>query len=148
VVEIASRNAFLYEGRYVHHILYDDKRYWIQSETERKKIQVEVLDDVTIEKDLLAIRASLSPIQQLVVVTHLVHKQSGARYDLVLSLEQMCTRHGILCIQPAKEMEKRGFQLETLVVSEDEKPFTHFTKQGHTVMETIFRDLLFSTCQS
>jgi hypothetical protein len=142
VVEMASRLAFRYEGRYVHHILHDDKQYWLQPDEERQKIQVEVLDDAAIEEDLLEIRASLSAAQQLVVVTHLINGQRGGRYDLVLSVERICDRHNILCIQPAAEMEKRGFHLEDLVVPE-EKRITHFTDRGHSVMATIFREILF-----
>ena len=140
VVEIASRRAYRYEGRYVHHILYDDPSYRLPEE-EFGKICVEIVDDVTIEKDLLAIRAELGSHQQLVVVTHLVTERKGTRYELVKLLERICERQDILCIQPAEEMERRGDSLIEYVMPEDHS--THFTEAGHEKMQEIFRDLLF-----
>jgi len=136
VVEVSSRRAYRYEDRYVHHILYDDPRYRL--EDQNNKIVVEILDDATMERDLIAIRDELESHQRLVVI---VTEDHGSREELVQELERICERHDILCIHPAEEMEKMGHSFIDYVVPGEES--TNFTEAGHDIMETIFKDLLF-----
>lgn len=136
-IEIASRKYYKINDRYAHHILYDDNKYNTKT---KDKIQLGELTDYEIREDIIDIISKI-PKKKIIMVTHLVTKNEGKRYELANSLKKICDDLKIYCIEPVKEFEKRGYNLNELIKM-NESTISHYTEKGHTVILEIYQDYI------
>jgi hypothetical protein len=109
IIEIASKIAYKYKDKYVHHIFYDDPAY--NNET-KNSINIEILSDEEIEKDIIEIKKLLN--KPIIIVSHLVSYNSGSRYELAELLRIICNKYNILFINPMDEIKRRGYDLNKI----------------------------------
>lgn len=132
IVEVASRIAYRFKGKYVHHILYD---YYPENQ---KIIQQEFLSDQEIIDDILKMKQELHA--PLIIVGHIVTYERGARYDLLKLLERTCEKYQIPFIDPAKEIAEEGFDINELVLKD--KVIMNYNDAGHIIMRKIYKKFI------
>ena len=126
VLEIASRKTYEFNGKCVHHILFDDNEF-------KNKITVSTQSDEEIEDNIIQIQQELNH-RPMIIVGHIVTYHQGSRHDLLTLLEHVCEKQNILFIHPKKEIENLGLNVNTFL----EKDLTHFNKAGHAIMQNIY----------
>ena len=133
ILEIASRKTYEYNGRYVHHILFDSEPY---NQQYKDKINISTQSDEELENDIIQIKKELN--RPIIIVGHLLSYSIGSRYELVVLLEKLSLKHNILFINPEKEITNLGYNVkEVLGVDEN-----HYNEKGHEIMQTIYHKYL------
>ena len=134
IIEIASKKYYKYNNIYIHHIA-EDPYYNLPI---IDKLEKGIQSDEEIEEDILEIKRLITkPIN---IVSHLVTRNSGERYNLSILLENICTKHKILFLNPVKELKKIGANLDELFVKEN--ILSHYTERGHQIISTIYKDFI------
>ena len=136
IIEVASRITYEYNGKYVHHILYDDTNY---NNKYKDNINVSVQSNEEIENDIIQIKKELN--KPIIIVSHIVTYEDSSRYELTELLENICLKHNILFINPVKEMKKCGHN-NILNLIEDEKVIAHYNNLGHSIIQNIYNDFI------
>lgn len=131
IVEIASKLKYKYNNKYVHHILYDDDKFNISY---KQKIEIEIQNAEEIIQDILQLKEELK--EQLIIVGHIVTYNKGSRHDLLKLIEQVCIKNNIIFINPVKEIEKEGYNINDLIIAE--QVIAHYNKAGHDVIQKIY----------
>jgi hypothetical protein len=126
ILEIASRTSYLYNGNYVHHILFDNENF-------NKRIIVNKQTDEEIENDIIQIKYELND-RHMIIVGHIVTHYFGNRYELLTLLENICEKHNIYFINPVKELTKLGYKVKTLLMEDG----THYNDAGHAAIKQVY----------
>lgn len=133
IIEIASKKYYKYNDLYVHHILYDDKKY---NSNYKAKIETGVLKDDEILQDLHEITQLLNN-KKLIFVGHLVTKEFGDRYDLLCLIKSYCKENNLLFIDPIFELKLTNNNIHELIDNTD-KCFAHYNNKGHSEILKIY----------
>jgi hypothetical protein len=130
ILEIASKIKYNYNNMYIHHIATEEK-YNVPIINE---IKIEIQLKEEIEEDILKIKNELN--KPFIIVSHLVTKNSGERYNLSCWLEEICLKYNIPFINPVKELIKEGVDIEDIFVKED--VLAHYNEKGHNEIIKIY----------
>lgn len=130
-IEIASRKTYMLNGKYVHHIFYDDPKYNLKT---KDLINTGILSDEEIENDILEIKNLLK--KPIIIVSHLITQNEGSRYELGKLLKKICTKHDIIFINPVEEIIKSNFDKCGIFLQED--VLAHYSQKGHEVIKKIY----------
>jgi len=123
VIEIASRNTYKYQEKYVHHILTHSGHNFNDIENIIKKEQ----SDSEIEEDLIRIRELLYPKPFLVVCNICTFKE-GTRYKLNLLLKDLTNKLDIPFLDPSSKLS----EYDPHSIYDMKMEFLHhFTDMGH-----------------
>jgi hypothetical protein len=134
ILEIASKIKYNYNNIYVHHIATEEK-YNISIINE---IKIEMQLKEEIEKDILIIKNELN--KPFIIVSHLVTKNSGERYNLSCWLEEICLKYNIPFINPVKELIKKDVNLEDIFLKEN--IINHYSEKGHNEILKIYSEYI------
>ena len=134
ILEIASKIKYKYNNYYVHHIATEDK-YNLSIKNE---ICIEMQTKEEIEEDILKIKNELN--KPFIIVSHLVTRDSGERYNLAYWLEEICLKHNILFINPVKELNKKNIDMHDIFI--DENVLAHYSKLGHSEILKIYSEFI------
>ena len=105
---------------------------------DKQNIQIETQSDEEIIKDILKLKEELNG--RLIIVGHIVTYNKGSRYDLLKLLEKVCIENNILFINPVKEIEKEGYNINDLI--ENEKIIAHYNSKGHSIIQQIYKKFI------
>ena len=131
IVEIASRIAYRYKGKFIHHEAYDNPEYRAQLNSE---VDVYDLSDEEIEQDLLRIKELTYP-KKLIIVTHIVTTRKGKRYDLARLIKSICLKLKITVIEPYEVINQ--YSLNLLFEKNDNQ--RHYTDFGHDIIKNEYQ---------
>ena len=134
IIEIASRIAYKYKNRFIHHEAYDNPIY---RELLSEDVIVKELTDEEIECDLLEIRNLLHP-KKFIVITHIDTKKTGARSSLVNLLKKICPKMGIPVIDPSILLEHHS---EDLLFKKNDSA-RHYTDYGHSKIKFLYQEAI------
>uniref|UniRef100_A0A6C0BU31 Methyltransferase FkbM domain-containing protein n=1 Tax=viral metagenome TaxID=1070528 RepID=A0A6C0BU31_9ZZZZ len=137
IIEISTKLCYEYNNKYVHHIIYDMDKY-INNEV-KNNILKRIQTDEEIENDIVKIKKELEH-SKILFVGHIVTYEKGERYNLIKLLEQICAKHNILFINPVKEFNKRGYDINNMIHQEDK--IMHYNNTGHNVIKTIYKEYI------
>lgn len=132
LVEIASKLTYEYNGKYLHHIA-EDPKYNVHEEI-RNNITSREQSKKEIEQDILQIKELLSP-KKVIIITHFASYKRGKRYELTQWLEEICEKHSIPIINPAKRLS--GYSPAKLF--KNEQVLSHYTYEGHNLIRQIYK---------
>jgi hypothetical protein len=138
IIEIASKISYLYNNRYVHHILYDDSKNFTNEDIKQNIIK-RIEDDKEIENDILEIVKELNT-KKIIIIGHIVTYEHGERYKLLKLLEEICKKYNILFINPVKELTKREYDIYELTVKE--RVISHYNEKGHKIISSIYDEYI------
>jgi hypothetical protein len=139
-IEIASTKYYKLDNKYVHHILYDDKRF----NKNKDNIEEGLLSNREIYNDIVNITTKI-PREKIIIVTHIVTVESGSRYELSEFLEQTCKELNIKCINPVKEFKRRNWSTNDLFET-FENPINHYSKKGHEKILEVYKEYIDNMC--
>jgi hypothetical protein len=131
IVEIASRIAYKYKGKFIHHEAYDNPEYRPQLNSE---VDVYDLSDEEIEQDLLRIKELTYP-KKLIIVTHIVTTKKGKRYDLARLIKSICLKLKIQVIEPYELINQYS---KNLLFEKNDKQ-RHYTDFGHDIIKNEYQ---------
>ena len=134
VVEIASRLAYEYNGRFVHHILKED-RFGFDN---RALIQTRTIEDDELRADILEIQRELYP-KPWIIVGHIYTRMSGSRYNLVRSLESIASSLSIPFIDPSRVLSNYK---HSDVYNLEEDTLSHYTPTGNTLIGKEYKRVI------
>jgi hypothetical protein len=134
ILEIASKIKYNYNNMYVHHIA-TEETYNVPIINE---IKIETQLKEEIEEDILKIKNELN--KPFIIVSHLVTKNSGERYNLSCWLEEICLKYNIPFINPIKELIKKGVNLEDIFLKEN--VLAHYNEKGHNEILKIYSEYI------
>jgi hypothetical protein len=137
VIEIASKKTYKFNGRFVHHILYDLEEH---RDKYGHKIQIFDESDEEIEDNILLMKKELN--RPILIVSHICTYNSGSRFDLTQTLEKICDKHNIPFLNPGKELLKRGYNVIDLL--HEEERLGHYNDTGKSIIKDIYKDFLLS----
>jgi hypothetical protein len=134
ILEIASKIKYNYNNTYVHHIVTEEK--YNVSIINKIKIETQLKEEI--EEDILKIKNELN--KPFIIVSHLVTKNSGERYNLSCWLEEICLKYNIPFINPIKELIKKGINLEDIFLQEE--LLAHYNEKGHDEILKIYSEFI------
>ena len=134
VLELASKIRYRYNDYFVHHIV-TEEQYNVSI---RNEVIVETQTREEIEDDILEIKNELN--RPFIIVSHLVTRDTGERYNLACWLEEICLKHNIPFINPVKELNKRDVDIADLFVKED--ILAHYNEKGHSEILKIYSEFI------
>jgi len=134
LLEIASKIYYKYNNIYVHHIAIEDQ-YNISIKDE---IIIGKLTKEEIEEDILNIQKELN--KPLIIISHIVTKNVGERYELKCWLEDICKKHSICFIDPVKNLLIKYNNIDNLFL--EEKSLNHYNDLGHKYIQSIYKDFI------
>ena len=134
IIEIASKLYYKYDNKYVHHIAIENN-YNLDI---KNNIEVGKLTKFEIENDILEIKEELN--KPFIIVSHLVTRNYGDRFELKNWLEDICLRNNILFIDPIKELREKNYNLDELFL--DEKNLAHYNNNGHNIIKNIYKEYI------
>ena len=134
ILELASKIRYRYNDYFVHHIV-TEEQYNVAI---RGDVVVEMQTKEEIEDDILQIKKELN--RPFIIVSHLVTRDKGERYNLACWLEEICLKHTIPFINPVKELTKRNVDVEGLFVKED--VLAHYNETGHSEILKIYSEFI------
>jgi hypothetical protein len=135
VIEIASIKKYIYNNKHTHHILYDNNMYNCKDQT----IVIEQTED-EIEEDIIEMKKELN--KPIIIVSHLITRQSGIRYNLSVCLEKICNKHNILFINPVNELKKRNIDISN-IFQEGESLLSHYNQTGHKLIQQVYDEYIY-----
>lgn len=130
VIEIASKLAYEYNGKYVHHIASEPE--WNVPIYDKVTIRKQSREEI--EKDILYIKELLGN-KPMIIVCHFVTYNRGERYELSKWLEEICNVHNIPFINPFEELK----HIETDKLFKKEKVLAHYTPYGEDCIKEVYR---------
>ena len=140
-IEIASLLTYRLENRYVHHILYDEKAY-----NEKVKEEI-VVGELTRDEVYADVRVLKNMIKRpIIIVSHLVTKPEGKRYELLNMLREVCLEESILFIEPVNELIKMYGNVDGMF--SEEKKLSHYTHYGHQCILKVYERFMDSLSDS
>ena len=134
VLEITSNKVFLYDNKYLHHIVTDT----IDDENIKQNVKISFLTKDEIEMDIIEIKKLLK--KPIVVVSHLITSYEGRRYELSEWLRDICKIHNIIYINPVEEFVKNNISLKDAFVNETK--LAHYTDYGHSQISQIYYNII------
>ena len=135
ILEIASKKKYKYNNTHVHHIVTENRYNQLIKDEIKNNIQIIDQNKNEIEEDIIKIKELLN--KPIIIISHLVTKNVGERYNLKCWLEEICNKHSIIFIDPIKELESNGYNIETLF--EKENILAHYNDFGHTKIIEIYK---------
>lgn len=134
IIEIASFKCYKYKNRFVHHILYDHDHF----NQNKNDIELYDLKNDEIENDIIYIKNTLK--KPIIIVGHLVTKNTGKRYELLELLKNICKNHNIMFLDPVHELKKRNENLN--IFFKEKESISHYTNEGHDAILNIYKDFI------
>lgn len=134
ILEIASKIKYIHNDIHLHHIA-TEEQYGIPIKNEIK-IEIQTKDEI--EEDILKIKNELN--KPFIVISHLVTKDFGERYNLSIWLEEICLKYDIPFINPVKELEKKNVNLENIFIKEN--VLAHYNEKGHSEILNIYSEFI------
>ena len=77
----------------------------------------------------------------IMIVSHLITRKTGSRYDLSILIERICKTHNILFINPVEELKNRQVDIST-IFEEDCYSASHYNKLGHSLIGEIYNEYI------
>lgn len=133
LVEIASRKKYVYDGKYVHHILTEEKYGFY----DRMEISIEHQSDAEIEDDLIRMKELLYP-KPFIIVSHLYSVKEGSRYELIQLLKNLCAKLKIPFLNPSERLQHENPEQ----LYEKEAKLAHWTPYGHSLIAKIYKEMI------
>ena len=127
-VEIASRKTYKYNNQYVHHILHDHHL--------KTGVEIGDLSDDEIETDICEMVKELGR-EKLIVVGHIVTRNTGARYELSQLLGRLCAKYNIVFLNPVSCLSQKGHDIQPLLLDNE-----HYNDKGHQFMGEIYTEYI------
>lgn len=134
IIEIASKIYYKYNNKFIHHIAIEDN-YNLDIKND---IVVGKLSKSEIENYILEIKKELN--KPFIIISHLVTREYGDRYELKIWLEDICLKNNILFIDPIKELRKKNYNIDELFL--DEKILAHYNDNGHNIIKNIYKEYI------
>ena len=134
VLEITSNKVFLYDNKYLHHIV----TYATDDENVKNNVKILFQTKDEIETDIIEIKKLLE--KPIVIISHLVTSSEGRRYELSEWLRDICQRHNIIYINPVEEFIKNNVSLKHAF--EPETKLAHYTNYGHSKISSIYYNII------
>jgi UDP-galactopyranose mutase len=154
LIEIGSIKTYQYNKSFVHHVLYDTPDHLGLSSEIKKNIIKKEQDYNEIFEDIIKIKKILKD-KKIIIVTHINPSPysvfdelrlgcdgKNKRIKLIYYLENICSKLGIICINPSKEITKRGYNISDLVKENDN--YLHYNPLGEKIMKQIYKEYLYS----
>lgn len=135
VIEIASKLYYKWQDKYVHHIASEDK----YNLSIKNNIKIDKLKKTEIENDIISIKNNLNN-KPILIVSHLVTRDYGDRYELKIWLEEICKKYNILFLDPIKELKKNNANIDNLFLKE--KKLSHYNELGNKKIKEIYNNFL------
>lgn len=130
ILEIASKITYMYDDIYLHHISSED----IYNTSIKNKIIQRVQTNEEIENDIITIKNMLN--KPIIIVGHIVTYNKGERYNLLMLLEEICSKYNIPFINPVKEFNKMGYHIKDLIMNEN--VIAHYNNKGNELIRMIY----------
>lgn len=134
IIEIASRIAYKYNNKFIHHEAYDNSAFRNQLNSE---VDVYDLNDEEIEQDILKIRELIYP-KKLIIVTHIATIKKGKRYDLVKLVKNICSKLDITVLDPCEVIDKK---IMSRLFEQNDKQ-RHYTEFGHNIIKNEYQKVI------
>lgn len=134
IIEIASIKCYKHKNRFVHHILYDHEHF----NQNKDDIELYDLKDDDIENDIIYIKNTLK--KPIIIIGHLVTKNTGKRYNLLELLKKICKKHNIVFLDPIYELKKRHNKLDPFFI--EKESIAHYTNDGHDAILNVYKEFL------
>ena len=135
LIEISSKKSYRYNNKYVHHILYEYKDY---NTNYKNKIIYTKQDDLEIEQDILKIKELLK--KPFIIISHIIIDNKSSRYELGKLLENICLKHDIIYLNPVKEINKLGYNINNLIVPNQNA--IHYNNNGKQIIKNIYTEFI------
>lgn len=139
VIEISGKKTYEYNNHFSHHSIYTESHKFGISDSVKNSVIVRDQTYDEIYNDILEIKNELYN-KPIIIVTHLVTRNHGSRYELMNILEDICKKESIPIINPVKEILARGHNLCDLIESDN----NHYNNSGHAVIKTIYDEFISS----
>ena len=78
--------------------------------------------------------------KKIIIVGHIVTYEKGERYDLLKLLEKIWLKYNLLFINPVKELEKKGHNINNL--TEKKEKICHYNNKGHMLIKKIYEEYI------
>jgi hypothetical protein len=82
----------------------------------------------------------------IIIVSHLVTKPEGKRYELLNMLREVCLEESILFIEPVNELVKMYGNVDGMF--SEEKRLSHYTNYGHECILKVYERFMDSLSDS
>lgn len=138
ILEIASKKKYKYNNRNVHHIVTEENHNKLIPDEIKNNIEIIEQDKNEIEEDIIDIKNLLN--KPLIIISHLVTKNIGERYNLKIWLEEICKKHNIIFIDPIKELQKKKYNIDELFNKEN--ILAHYNDLGHLKILDIYKEYI------
>lgn len=138
ILEIASKKKYKYNNTYVHHIVTEVAHNKFIKDEIKNNIEIIEQDKNEVDEDIINIKNLLN--KPLIIISHLVTKNIGERYNLKCWLEEICTKHNIIFIDPIRELQKRGHNIAELFNKEN--VMAHYNDFGHLKILEIYKEYI------
>ena len=138
ILEIASKKKYKYNNKYVHHITTEVAHNKFIKDEIKNNIEIIEQDKNEVEEDIINIKNLLN--KPLIIISHLVTKNIGERYNLKCWLEEICTKHNIIFIDPIRELQQRGHNIAELFNKEN--VMAHYNDLGHLKILEIYKEYI------
>jgi hypothetical protein len=132
IIEICGKKTYKYNNFFVHSALSN-----FSNELISEQIVINEQSDEEIEKDIVDIIYELNKEKKIIIVSHIITDQKSERYKLSKILEHICLKYNLLFINPVVEIEKKGHNINDLVIN-NEKKIYHYNDKGHAIMKEIY----------
>lgn len=142
VIEISGKKTYEYNNHFSHHSLYTESQMFGISDSIKNSVIVRDQSYDEIYSDVLEIKKELYN-KPIIIVTHIVTRNTGSRYDLMNMLEKICNKVSIPIINPVKEILARGHDLYDLIDADNK----HYNNHGHDVIKSIYDEFISSICK-
>lgn len=134
VVEIASRIAYKYKNKFIHHEAYDNIDFKNQLNGD---VDVYDLSDEEIEQDIIKIKELTYP-KKLIIVTHIATIKKGKRYDLAKLVKNICSKLDITVLDPCEVIDQKSID----ILFEQNDNQRHYAELGHNVMKNEYQKVI------
>jgi len=135
VIEIASRKTYKLNNYFVHHILYDNFPY---NKNTKNLIELGESTDLEIEEDIIKLKDLLK--KPIIIVSHLVTRNFGSRFELKELLKNICSKHNIIFIDPIQELKDNFENIDSFFNKEN--ILAHYSNQGNEAIGYIYQKFL------
>ena len=138
VLEIASKKKYIYNNIHVHHIVTEKSHNKFIKDEIKNNIEIIEQNKDEVEEDIINIKNLLN--KPLIIISHLVTKNIGERYNLKFWLEEICTKHNIIFIDPVRELQNKGYNIDELFIKEN--VLSHYNDEGHKKILEIYKEYI------
>lgn len=134
VLEIATRCSYKYKDSYLHHICVDEEYGFPDIDN----VQFYLEDDNVVKSNIAEIQRILGP-KPFMVVSHFYTRELGPRFDFVCSLKSICAELNIPFFDPVEQL---GGVKNLLPLVEDEPVISHYTPEGHDIIQVKYHEFI------